>query len=93
MRDLPIALTFDLDSDLFDESVAPTDGHTRISWRGITEGIPLIRERLAQNARDVIRQTARRKSEHEPHRTRFTHCAAMPASLTTPVHFSISLLI
>jgi hypothetical protein len=26
-------------------------------------------------------------------RTRFTHCAAMPASLTTPVHFSISLLI
>jgi hypothetical protein len=48
MRDLPIALTFDLDSDLFDESVAPTGGHSKISWRGISEGIPLIRERLAR---------------------------------------------
>lgn len=47
MRDLPIALTFDLDSDLFDESVAPTDGHSKISWRGISEGVPLIRDRLA----------------------------------------------
>jgi hypothetical protein len=47
MRDLPIALTFDLDSDLFDESVAPTGGHTKISWRGLTDGVGMIRERLA----------------------------------------------
>ncbi len=48
MRDLPIALTFDLDSDLFDESVAPTGGHTKISWRGINEGVPAIRQRLEE---------------------------------------------
>lgn len=46
-RPLTIALTFDLDPDLFDESISPTEARTKISWRGVSEGIPLIRERLA----------------------------------------------
>lgn len=46
-RPLPIALTFDLDPDVFDESISPTEARTKISWRGVHEGIPLIRERLA----------------------------------------------
>ncbi|TGY87260.1 hypothetical protein E5163_16230 [Marinicauda algicola] len=50
MSDLPIALTFDLDPDLFDESVAPTQARTKISWRCITEGIPLIRDRVGEVA-------------------------------------------
>lgn len=48
MRDLPIALTFDLDPDYFDESVGPTEGRTRITWRGIGEGIALVRRQLAE---------------------------------------------
>lgn len=50
MNDLPIALTFDLDPDVFDESIASSEAHTRISWRGISEGIPLIRERITKVA-------------------------------------------
>lgn len=46
MSDLPIALTFDLDPDYFDESVAPTEGRTQITWRCISEGIALVREQL-----------------------------------------------
>lgn len=50
MSDLPIALTFDLDPDVFDESVASSQARTKISWRCITEGIPLIRERIGDAA-------------------------------------------
>jgi len=46
-RPLTIALTFDLDPDVFDESISPTEARTKISWRGVSEGIPMIRERLA----------------------------------------------
>ena len=46
-RPLTIALTFDLDPDVFDESVASSEARTRISWRGISQAIPLIREQLA----------------------------------------------
>lgn len=50
MSDLPIALTFDLDPDVFDESVASSDARTKISWRCITEGIALIRDRIGEVA-------------------------------------------
>lgn len=47
MSELPVALTFDLDPDVFDSSVSSTEGRTRLGWRCITEGIDLIRQRLA----------------------------------------------
>ena len=50
MSVLPVALTFDLDPDVFDESVAPTEARTKISWHCITKGIPLIRERIGEIA-------------------------------------------
>lgn len=52
MADLPVALTFDLDPDYFDESVGPTEGRTRISWRCISEGVGIVRERICQTAAD-----------------------------------------
>jgi len=50
MSELLIALTFDLDPDIFDESVAPSDARTKISWRCIEEALPRIREQLGEIA-------------------------------------------
>lgn len=46
MRALSIALTFDLDPDVFDESVASSEQRTRLSWQGIHDGIPRIKSAL-----------------------------------------------
>lgn len=46
MRELPAALTFDLDPDIFDESISSSNARTRLSWRGISDGVPAIREAL-----------------------------------------------
>ena len=46
MRDLPVALTFDLDPDIFDESISSSNARTELSWRGISEGVPGIRDAL-----------------------------------------------
>ncbi|MEN0651598.1 MULTISPECIES: hypothetical protein [Hyphobacterium] len=46
MRELPAALTFDLDPDIFDESISSSNARTRLSWRGISEGVPAIRAAL-----------------------------------------------
>ena len=46
LPDLPLALTFDLDPDVFDESVASSEQRTRLSWKGIHEGIPTIKAAL-----------------------------------------------
>ncbi|MCC6779476.1 MAG: hypothetical protein IT537_23080 [Hyphomicrobiales bacterium] len=41
-KPLPIALTFDLDPDVFDESIESTDRRSKLTWRCITDGIPRI---------------------------------------------------
>jgi len=46
MRELPAALTFDLDPDIFDESISSSNARTRLGWRGISEGVPAIRDAL-----------------------------------------------
>lgn len=46
MRDLPAALTFDLDPDIFDESISSSNARTNLSWRGISEGVPAIRDAI-----------------------------------------------
>lgn len=50
MRALPISLTFDLDPDVFDESIASSEGRTRLTWRCIEESIPMIREAVREVA-------------------------------------------
>jgi hypothetical protein len=44
---LPIALTFDLDPDVFDESIESTEQRRKLTWRCITNGIPRISDRLS----------------------------------------------
>lgn len=53
MRELPAALSFDLDPDIFDESISSSNARTRLSWRSISEGVPAIRDELDAFAPDV----------------------------------------
>jgi hypothetical protein len=43
---LPVALTFDLDPDVFDESIGTTNSRSKLTWRCISDGIPRINNRL-----------------------------------------------
>ncbi len=40
-------MTFDLDPDVFDESIEATDGRSKLTWRCISDGIPRITGRLS----------------------------------------------